>query len=176
VKDAAWTDRGDYWDRSAFGFSRDAPLVLTGHGAHISVHQGTLLIRDGFTRYPQAQTVHRLFPGTPDLPSAVVLVDGDGQVSVDALQWLSVQSAPLIVLDWRGHVTVATGDVPADPDVWLAQARAIEIRPFFPLAPRLLAEKFAACVRTLRTLPESGAVKKSPGHSGVSDRPARRCP
>jgi CRISP-associated protein Cas1 len=157
----SWEERGRYWDASAFGFSRDAPLILTGHGAHISVHQGTLLIKDGFTRYPQDQAVHRLFPGTPGLPSAVILVDGDGEVSIDALQWLSGQSVPLIVLDWRGRVTVATADVPADPELWLGQARAAQARPFFPLAIRLLAEKFLASLRTLDSLPSAGVVTRA---------------
>jgi hypothetical protein len=43
------------------------PLALVGHGVRLRAHQGTTLVRNGFTRYPQKREDLRLFPGDPKL-------------------------------------------------------------------------------------------------------------
>src|SRR5262245_24474416 len=54
------------------------PLVLTGHGMSLRIDLGTLVIRNGFTHYPQQQEQWRFFPGDRTMPSRIVIVDGSG--------------------------------------------------------------------------------------------------
>ncbi|WP_415644327.1 hypothetical protein, partial [Sphingomonas antarctica] len=46
----------------------ETPLILCGHGVSLRVESGALVIRDGFTHYPQQQAKHRLYPGHRDTP------------------------------------------------------------------------------------------------------------
>ena len=48
------------------------PLELVGHGVRLRVHQGTLLVQNGFTHYPQKREELRLFPGDRRLPSRII--------------------------------------------------------------------------------------------------------
>src|SRR6516164_4809345 len=59
--------------------------VLCGHGVSLRVDAGTLLIRNGFTHYPQKQEAYRFFKGGLDLPSRIVMMDGSGGMSFDVL-------------------------------------------------------------------------------------------
>jgi CRISPR-associated protein Cas1 len=99
----SWTDRCNYWAsplperkrRGAPARRVHKPLVLTGHGLGLHVDQGTLLVRDGFTHYPQTRIIHRFFPGDRNMPSRMIIVDGSGHITLDALGWLSEQNVPL---------------------------------------------------------------------------------
>lgn len=108
--DLLWAERGLYWEglmptsaaTSPPGRSRRPerqPLTLTGHGVRLQIHHGALVIRDGFTHYPQARREWRLFPGDRSLPSRIVVLDADGGLSFDVLAWLDCQQIPLVVLD-----------------------------------------------------------------------------
>ena len=44
---------------------RQEPLILCGHGVSLRVDKGSLLIRDGFTHYPQPEETYRFFKGDP---------------------------------------------------------------------------------------------------------------
>jgi CRISP-associated protein Cas1 len=93
--DLEWAERGEYWgaqtepEAPAISYDRRRtprePLVLTGHGVQLRIHQRTLLVRDGFTHYPQARREYRLFPGDRKLPSRIVLLDADGSISIDVV-------------------------------------------------------------------------------------------
>ena len=74
-----------------------------------AVKHGALLIRSGFTHYPQKREEYRFFPADDRLPSRIIIVDGSGALSLDAIEWLSVQRVPLIRLDWRGNVQTVIG-------------------------------------------------------------------
>src|ERR1017187_4600600 len=87
--------------------ARPEPLIVTGHGAHLCIERGALVIRNGFTHYPQPRQEWRLFPGDWRLPSRIVLVDVRGSISVEVIRWLSLHNVTLVFLDWRGNVTVA---------------------------------------------------------------------
>ena len=59
---ANWLERSEHWSSykptirgrpKKFKFRE--PLLLCGHAAHLRVDHGSLLIRDGFTHYPQKQ-------------------------------------------------------------------------------------------------------------------------
>src|SRR5690349_120116 len=93
-----WALRSEYW-QSYRPLKRGAPkkfiyrepLILCGHAAHIRVDHGSLLIRNGFTHYPQKQEIIRLFPGDSKLPDRIIMLDGSGGLSFDALNWMSEQ-------------------------------------------------------------------------------------
>src|SRR5215470_2389562 len=89
--DIDWAERCEYWAKPAPEKKRRGapprrtrkPLILTGHGLGLRVEQGTLLVKDGFTHYPQTQAVHRFFRGDRNMPSRIVIVDGNGNITLD---------------------------------------------------------------------------------------------
>jgi CRISP-associated protein Cas1 len=165
--DLEWAERGDYWgtdgELSAPAISYDRrriqrePLVLTGHGVQLRIHHKTLLIRDGFTHYPQARHEYRFFPGDRKLPSRIVMLDADGSISIDVVTWLAEQRIPLVLLDWQGQVqSVLSGRPTApDPKLWAAQVAAQSNGSGLRLAIQLVRDKLTASIDTLLTLPPS---------------------
>jgi CRISPR-associated endonuclease Cas1 len=162
-----WAERGDYWGAEAepgapaISYDRTRiprePLVLAGHGIQLRIHRGTLLIRDGFTHYPQTRREHRLFPGDRKLPARIVVLDADGSISLDVIGWLAEQAIPLVMLDWQGQVLSVIGGVPVapDPKLWAAQVAAQSNGAGLRLATQLICDKLTASVETLETLPHS---------------------
>src|SRR5947209_7670858 len=112
LDDLEWAERSAFWSRRAAqaGGSRSKrerprqPLVLTGHNASLRVEGGSLLIRNGFTHYPQKQETYRFFKGELAIPERIIMLDGSGSISFDVLSWLAEQGVVLIRLDWRGGV------------------------------------------------------------------------
>jgi CRISP-associated protein Cas1 len=106
-----WTDRCAFWidhsDREKTKRLRREreknPLVLTGHGLSIRVDKGCLFVRDGNTHFPSEQRAWRFFSGALDIPPAIIVIDGSGEITLDAIDWLSTQSVPLIRLKWNGQ-------------------------------------------------------------------------
>jgi CRISP-associated protein Cas1 len=106
----SWSDRSAFWlaeaTRQPVRKSREReqhPLILTGHGLSLRVDKGCLLVRDGNTHYPSAQREWRFFNGALDIPPAFVVIDGSGEITFDAINWLSTQRVPLICLRWNGR-------------------------------------------------------------------------
>jgi hypothetical protein len=65
-EEADWAQRGQHWQREADEKPRPPrsyryrkierkPLVLVGHGVRLRVHQGTLLVQNGFTHYRRSE-------------------------------------------------------------------------------------------------------------------------
>jgi len=85
--DVGWSDRCEFW-RTLAAHKRGIPkkyryrepLILCGHGIRLRVDHGTLLIRNGFTHYPQKSEDIRFFPGDPNLPDRIVISDGSGGI------------------------------------------------------------------------------------------------
>lgn len=106
---ASWADRSAFWLRQTERKPRRRrereinPLVLTGHGLSIRVHRGCLLVRDGNTHYPAERREWRFFNGALDIPSALIVLDGSGEITIDAIDWLATQRVPLIRLRWNGE-------------------------------------------------------------------------
>jgi hypothetical protein len=106
----AWAERSEYWrtleppkKRGAqWKYKYREPLILCGHGIRIRVDHNTLLIRNGFTHYPQRAEETRYFPGEANLPGRTVVLDGCGGATFDALQWMSEQSIEFLRLGWDG--------------------------------------------------------------------------
>lgn len=113
-----WATRNQLWLEIAQSSSpkrkrsqrNSKPLILCGHGISLRVENGSLIIRDGFTHYPQQQATHRFFPGSRDIPERILLLDGSGTLSFDVLSWLAEQGVALARVKWTGEVaTVASG-------------------------------------------------------------------
>jgi len=130
--DTEWAERGDYWLQQLNAGPKirgrkprfiHRPLILTGHGVKLRIDRGSLLIRNGFTHYPQEADEYRFFPRDGRLPSRIIILDGDGGVTFDALEWLSAQGIPLIQLNWRGEVINVAGNLGygGDPELIRAQ-------------------------------------------------------
>jgi CRISP-associated protein Cas1 len=111
VQGDEWATRSRYWLE---GLGRHTPkrkrrerqatpLILTGHGISLNADKGTLLISDGHTHYPAEKIVRRFFRGDLTLPTRIVLVDGSGHITLDALDWLAEQGTTLIRLKWDGQ-------------------------------------------------------------------------
>lgn len=115
--DLAWADRNAHWRALSDGFQRPKgkhqrqrdPLVLCGHGVSLKVDKGTLLIREGFTHWPQERQETRFFKGSRDLPPRIIMVDGSGSLSFDVVSWLSEQSIPLIRVSYQGDISSVIG-------------------------------------------------------------------
>jgi CRISPR-associated protein Cas1 len=121
----AYRDRCTFWlEESAPKFSRrlrereSNPLILTGHGLSLRVEKGCLLIRDGNTHYPAAQREWRFFNSALDIPPAFVVLDGSGDISMDAIDWIGRHKIPLIRVRWDGQFAsiVSSGGQAASPD------------------------------------------------------------
>jgi CRISP-associated protein Cas1 len=74
------------------------PLILTGSGMSMRVNRGALVIRDGLTHYPQEINEHRFFPGGLENPPRIIMIDGSGEITLDAIDWLAEQNISLIRL------------------------------------------------------------------------------
>ena len=163
----AWADRCQYWlnspvERKRRGSPprrRHEPLVLTGHGMQLRVDDGALVVRNGFTHYPQALNERRYFRGDRNRPSRIIVVDGSGSVSFDVLAWLSEQAIPLIQLDWRGNVVSVLGTgYGFNPERIAAQLSAQRSGNGLSIARSLIAAKIGNSIETLlQALPRSAA-------------------
>jgi CRISPR-associated endonuclease Cas1 len=169
--DTEWADRSAYWQQQAIWRPRRpkqkrkvrSPLVLGGHGVRLRIDGGSLFVQNGFTHYPQKREEWRFFPGHPDLPSRIVVVDGDGGLTFDVLAWLSTQQIPLIQINWRGEAIVVGGASGYVVDFELMQAqRAAHAskRHTMAISRWLIAEKITACGETLLRVTEAGPARE----------------
>ena len=161
--DLEWVDRSRHWTNRGTGpkdkrvrrHPRRDPLILAGHGVSLRVEAGTLLIRNGFTHYPQKQQTHRYFKGDADLPSRIMMLDGSGSITFDVLSWLNEQQVPLVKIDWTGNaVTVVSGDsFAADRErvAWQTEIRS-DRRKRMEFCNALIARKIEGCMQTLEEL------------------------
>ena len=159
-REAPWAERCAFWlkvhDRAVpkrlRRQRRAEPLILAGHGLSIRVEKGTLAIRDGNTHYPAERRSWRFFKGALDIPPRIVLVDGSGEITLDALDWMAAQDVALIRLNWDGEATavMSPNGYAADPErvAWQRATREdTEARLAF--ASALIVEKLTASIDTL---------------------------
>ena len=165
--DVAWAERCAYWHpeptkpsarRSRLNPVR-SPLILTGHGIRLRIDHGALVVRDGFTHYPQPVREHRLFPGSRDLPSRIIVIDGSGGLSFDVMTWLAEQQIPLIRIDWKGNAqSVMGGGQFTNPERVAAQIEAKRNGRALEIATGLIREKLENAIVTLEAvIPRSPA-------------------
>jgi CRISPR-associated protein Cas1 len=168
VDDREWNDRSRHWLQRASTGSKDKrvrrhprrdPLILAGHGVSLRIEAGTLLIRNGFTHYPQKQETYRYFKGDVDLPPRIIMLDGSGSISFDVLTWLNEQKVPLVKIDWTGSaVTVISGDSFAanrEHVAWQMETRS-DPRKRMDFCNALIARKIEGCMQTLE-----GSLRRS---------------
>ena len=159
---AEWAERSGFWLQSAEAAKpkrrlrqrNPAPLILNGHGVSLRIENGALVIRDGFTHYPQKQGKYRYFPRDLDLPTRILLLDGSGTLSFDVLSWLARQGVALARVKWTGEVaTVASGTgYAADREKvqWQIDTRTDEIARL-SFAANIIRQKVIASVATLES-------------------------
>src|SRR5204862_325636 len=93
-----------------------------------------------------------LFPGDPTRPERIIILDGSGHFSLDALDWLGVQGIALVRLNWMGSVTVTSaGGYAANVEAWRTQMefQADPIRRL-RIARDLIEAKLSNSLETLR--------------------------
>lgn len=160
ANDNDWSNRGEYWLKRINPVPQykaqkrriiHRPLVLSGHGIRLNVDCGTLLIKCGFTHYPQKREEYRFFPKDRQLPSRIVILDGDGSITFDALEWLSQQGVPLVQIDWKGEVScVGAADYAANFDLVKRQLEIQESGQGFEFSKWLILEKIKNSYDTIK--------------------------
>ncbi|MDO7834355.1 CRISPR-associated endonuclease Cas1 [Sphingobium sp. HBC34] len=121
-----WAIRSEYWmtesrksQRKRLTRERNSnALILTGQGTSLRVEGGALVIRQGFSHYPQQRESHRYFKGDLALPRIIILLDGSGSLSFDVLNWLGEQGVALARIKADGDVAVVASGAgfTANPD------------------------------------------------------------
>jgi len=158
--DHEWFERNGYWleesitklPKRKLRQRNPAPLILNGHGVSMRIENGALVIRDGFTHYPQEQAKYRYFPRDLELPTRILLLDGSGTLSFEVLSWLSEQGIALARVKASGEIaTVASGTgYAADREKvdWQQTTRADVARRLM-FAADLISQKIASTIPTL---------------------------
>jgi CRISPR-associated protein Cas1 len=171
--DELWAQRAKYWEgdqsesQATFKYKRRSPieerkpLTLTGHGIQLKIDHGTLVVKDGFTHYPQKRKEWRFFPGEWRLPSRIILLDTDGSITLPVINWLSQQNVPLIMINYRGQIQSVIGGngIVADLKLRQAQIEAQSNGVGLEIATQLIREKIKACQSTLKIFPSPKAKR-----------------
>jgi CRISP-associated protein Cas1 len=129
------------------------PLILAGHGNSMRIDKGVLIIKEGFSHYPQKQISYRYFPGDLELPRTIILLDGSGSISFDVLSWLSEQNTSLVCIKWDGSIAVVAGTgfcVNPEKLKWQFELQANEAKRT-EFAKELIAQKLRNCIQTLKS-------------------------
>ena len=176
-----WAIRSQFWQSETANSKSNrrkrernsTPLILCGHGVSLRIESGALVVRDGFTHYPQEQAMQRHFPGDLDLPPRIVLLDGSGTLSFEVLSWLVEQGVTLVRIKWTGEIAVAGAGFTTDPDkvAWQQETRADDAKRF-AFAADLIARKLTASIATLEAhLPASPATTTAivKAHQGLAE-------
>jgi CRISPR-associated protein Cas1 len=160
-----WAERGEYWQKKLNPVPQykarkrrilHKPLILSGHGIRLNVDRGTLLIKCGFTHYPQEREEYRFFPRDRQLPSRIVILDGDGSITFDALEWLSVQGVTLVQINWRGEISSIGGtDYSANPDLVKRQLEIRDNGEGFEFSKWLILKKIENCHETIKRISDN---------------------
>ncbi len=155
-------------------------LVLTGNGLSINVDKGRLIIKDGFTHYPQKALRYEFFKGALDIPPRIVIVDGNGAITLDALSWLSEQKVDLIRVTYDGRVQsiISKDGSASDPKLlaWQFETQRDEYSRV-KYATELISKKIKESKITLRDfLPESefrdkGVIAADKAISEINNNP-----
>ena len=162
-----WAIRSDNWiaetaklQKSRKRRERNSnPLILCGNGVSLRIEHGALVIRDGFTHYPQEQARYRYFPGSLEIPTRILLLDGSGTISFDVLSWLGDQGVVLARVKWTGEITMAVSGSGFASDrekvEWQHKTRSDEAARM-KFAADLIQRKLTASIETLsKHIPQS---------------------
>lgn len=170
-----WASRSAYWQSASEPKNRrkrrereSNPLFLTGHGLSIRVDKGCLSIRDGNTHYPAEERTWRFFNGSLDIPPALVVIDGSGEITMDALDWLATQNVSLIRLRWDGQfisVVSAGGQAASFQKVYWQERTRKDPVARLKFASNLIREKAHYTATTLEShVPRSATSQRAMQH------------
>ncbi len=129
------------------------------------MNRGTLLIQDGNTHFPAAKKTIRYFKGDLTIPPRIVTVDGSGNISLDAIDWMGEQKIDLIRLKWDGLIisVASASGYSADPKqlAWqLSTRQSVSKRMTFAVGQ--IAEKIKQTLFNLENLlPPSHSREKA---------------
>lgn len=170
ANDNKWSNRGDYWLKKINPVKQykpqkrkiiHKPLVLNGHGIKLNIDRGTLLIKCGFTHYPQIREKYRFFPNDRQLPSRLIILDGDGSITFDALEWLSEQNVPLVQIDWKGHIaSIGGAHYAADSAIVDHQRKIKQSKQGFEYSKWLILEKINNSYKTIQHISNRSDIAK----------------
>jgi len=137
----------------------------------LRIEAGTLLIRNGFTHYPQAREEFRFFKGDLNLPPKIIMLDGSGGLSFDVISWLATQNVPLFCINYLGEVVSVIGGSGSAYDMervrWQVETRAGPSRRL-EFCCDLISEKIGATMHTMKT-----ALPDTPSRTKALDKAAR---
>lgn len=168
-----WADRSLYWLDAVRKHTpkrkrrerQSNALILTGHGMSLSVDKGTLLVTDGNTHYPSDRRTWRFFKGELTTPTRILLIDGAGRISLDALDWLAEQRTLLLRLKWNGQLVSAIGADGYLHDrrkvAWQIATRADEARRIAFAVPLIVRKAKATLFNLQNLLPPSHSRDKA---------------
>lgn len=121
-----WAVRSEHWlaesrksQRKRLIRERNSnALILTGQGTSLRIESGALVIKQGFSHYPQQQEGYRYFKGDLALPRIILLLDGSGSLSFDVLNWLGEQGVALARIKGDGDIAIVASGAgfTANPD------------------------------------------------------------
>jgi CRISPR-associated protein Cas1 len=131
----------------------------------LKVDANTLLVRNGFTQYPQKQETYRFFKGGTEMPSRIIVLDGSGSVTFDVLSWLTEQNVPLVRINWTGEVvtTISGYGYAANPHrvAWQVET-ASDNSKRMEFCNHLITRKIEGCILTLeKSIRRSEAWEKA---------------
>jgi CRISPR-associated endonuclease Cas1 len=161
--DLEWVERSEFWRTYTppgrypghrKKYRHREPLILCGHGLKFRVDHDTLLIRNGFTHYPQPAEEFRFFPGDPNIPDRIIVLDGSGGITFDALNWMAEQEINFVRLNYRGQVSFVCGNSGQAPRPeivrWQMVVQGTESAR--QIQKKLTEQKLAASIETLATV------------------------
>jgi CRISP-associated protein Cas1 len=173
---AFWIDQSDREKTKRLRRERAKnPLVLTGHGLSIRVDKGCLFVRDGNTHFPCEQRAWRFFNGALDIPPAIIVVDGSGEITLDAIDWLSAQSVPLIRLKWNGQfasIVTSGGQAASSEKVYWQERTRNDPAARLRFARDLIHDKALSTLVTMEEHVPPSPVWES-AHKSIAARAAR---
>lgn len=159
AQDALWRERSMYWESVADStpITGQSTLSLAGHGSLIRVDGNTLVVRSGFTHYPQRGHEHRYTPRDKALPDRIVALASSGSITIAALGWLAQNHIPVVLVDWRGNVTSTfSNGVDANLDLEMrASLRDLKVGQAVQLARHLIQKKLDGQIHALGRFPAS---------------------
>jgi len=165
-----WAIRSEFWIAESCKFQRKRRvrernsnyLILTGQGTSMRIEQGALVVRQGFTHYPQRQECHRLFRGDLDLPRMIILLDGSGSLSFNVLNWLGEQGVALARITGDGGLAVMASGAgfTANPDKlrWQFELQGNPGKRI-EFARDIISRKLENCISTLQSQFEVGPAR-----------------
>jgi len=171
--DDEWFIRSDYWSKKSAAMKtvrkrrerQKDPLILVGYGLSMSVPKGRLIIQDGTTHFPSEPAQHVYFKGSLDLPPRIVIIDGAGSITLDAIDWLADQSIQLIRIKYDGSNTTVMSPTgyAADPEkvAWQLRARESETLKVEFASPLTVQKLEAARVTLQDFLPASASRNRA---------------